>query len=518
MVAVHGRLEDPHHPGQGLDRLLDAGAEAPGLGEQDSVDSGHKVQVIGSNLVAMSAPTVTSVTAASPAARAGLAVGDELLSLDGHEPRDVIDFQRLSDARGPQRPRPARRRAPAAAGAGRQGGRGAARGRGLLGRLRPGPDLRQPLRVLLHLPAAQGHAAQPVPEGRRLPAVVPVRELHDAHPLHRARRRADPDRAARPAVRLHPHAPTPSCGRSMLRNPKGRDQPALAAGAARRRDRGARPGRRLPGRQRRRGARGHAGRDPRPVPGAGQRRRRAARAEPLLATSPTCARTRGTRPARVVDTIEEWQRVYQRALGRRMVFAADEYYLLAGRDVPAGPPLRRLPPARERHRHGAGLRRVVRPARGGRPRRRAPRVLRLGRRAPRPRATGRRACRRRRPGADEPARHRAHRHLRRPRARAAGGGAPARTTSRCGPWPTTSSAATSAWPACSPGRTSARALAGVPDGPPLPAARRVPQRGPLPRRADPGRPARGRSRWCPPTARSLRLALDGTSFRPACAA
>ncbi len=46
----------------------------------------------------MSAPTVTSVTAASPAARAGLAVGDELLSLNGQEPRDVIDFQRLSDA------------------------------------------------------------------------------------------------------------------------------------------------------------------------------------------------------------------------------------------------------------------------------------------------------------------------------------------------------------------------------------------------------------------------------------
>jgi len=46
----------------------------------------------------MSVPTVTSVTAASPAARAGLAVGDELLSIDGQEPRDVIDFQRLSDA------------------------------------------------------------------------------------------------------------------------------------------------------------------------------------------------------------------------------------------------------------------------------------------------------------------------------------------------------------------------------------------------------------------------------------
>ena len=98
VVAVDGRLEDPHHPGQGLDRLLDAGAEPPWLGQHHSIDSGHKVQVIGSNLVAMSAPTVTSVTAASPAARAGLAVGDELLSLNGQEPRDVIDFQRLSDA------------------------------------------------------------------------------------------------------------------------------------------------------------------------------------------------------------------------------------------------------------------------------------------------------------------------------------------------------------------------------------------------------------------------------------
>jgi putative radical SAM enzyme (TIGR03279 family) len=46
----------------------------------------------------MSAPTVTSVTEASPAARAGLAVGDELLTLNGQEPRDVIDFQQLTDA------------------------------------------------------------------------------------------------------------------------------------------------------------------------------------------------------------------------------------------------------------------------------------------------------------------------------------------------------------------------------------------------------------------------------------
>jgi putative radical SAM enzyme (TIGR03279 family) len=46
----------------------------------------------------MSAPTVTSVAEASPAARAGVAVGDELLSFNGQEPRDVIDFQQLTDA------------------------------------------------------------------------------------------------------------------------------------------------------------------------------------------------------------------------------------------------------------------------------------------------------------------------------------------------------------------------------------------------------------------------------------
>ena len=47
----------------------------------------------------------------------------------------------------------------------------------------------------------------------------------------------------------------------------------------------------------------------------------------------------------VVETIGEWQGVYRRALGRRMVFAADEYYLLAGRDFPERPPVRGLPPA-----------------------------------------------------------------------------------------------------------------------------------------------------------------------------
>jgi putative radical SAM enzyme (TIGR03279 family) len=48
-------------------------------------------------MAAMSAPTVTAVTPASPAARAGLAVGDHLVSIDGTVPRDVIEFHQLTD-------------------------------------------------------------------------------------------------------------------------------------------------------------------------------------------------------------------------------------------------------------------------------------------------------------------------------------------------------------------------------------------------------------------------------------
>src|SRR3954463_14973206 len=36
----------------------------------------------------------------------------------------------------------------------------------------------------------------------------------------------------------------------------------------------------------------------------------------------------------VVDTVERWQQVFLDMLGRRLVFAADEYYLLAGRPFP----------------------------------------------------------------------------------------------------------------------------------------------------------------------------------------
>src|SRR5262245_41918632 len=38
--------------------------------------------------------------------------------------------------------------------------------------------------------------------------------------------------------------------------------------------------------------------------------------------------------AAVIDTVEDWQDVYLTTLGRRLAHAADEYYLMAGRDFP----------------------------------------------------------------------------------------------------------------------------------------------------------------------------------------
>ncbi|HXY45139.1 MAG TPA: DUF512 domain-containing protein [Acidimicrobiales bacterium] len=56
----------------------------------------------------------------------------------------------------------------------------------------------------------------------------------------------------------------------------------------------------------------------------------------------------------VVEAVDEWQPVFQRALGRRLVYAADEYYLLAGRP---------FPPAEEydgfaQHENGIGMARA----------------------------------------------------------------------------------------------------------------------------------------------------------------
>ena len=68
----------------------------------------------------------------------------------------------------------------------------------------------------------------------------------------------------------------------------------------------------------------------------------------------------------MLDTIDEWQRLFRRALGHRMVFAADEYYLLAGRDLPRAGHYEGFP----QHENGIGMARAfidsfARPAAGG---------------------------------------------------------------------------------------------------------------------------------------------------------
>jgi NifB/MoaA-like Fe-S oxidoreductase len=58
--------------------------------------------------------------------------------------------------------------------------------------------------------------------------------------------------------------------------------------------------------------------------------------------------------ALVLDTLSDWQRVYRRSVGRRMVFAADEYYLLAGRPLPPAVHYEGYP----QHENGIGIARA----------------------------------------------------------------------------------------------------------------------------------------------------------------
>jgi putative radical SAM enzyme (TIGR03279 family) len=56
----------------------------------------------------------------------------------------------------------------------------------------------------------------------------------------------------------------------------------------------------------------------------------------------------------VVDTVAEWQEVFRSTLGRRLVFAADEYYLLAGRPFPEADAYEGFP----QHENGIGMARA----------------------------------------------------------------------------------------------------------------------------------------------------------------
>ncbi len=70
--------------------------------------------------------------------------------------------------------------------------------------------------------------------------------------------------------------------------------------------------------------------------------------------------TRGEAAA-VCDLVEEWQETFLEAIGRRMVFAADEYYLMAERPFPAAAAYEGFP----QHENGLGMARAFEAAFGG---------------------------------------------------------------------------------------------------------------------------------------------------------
>ena len=57
----------------------------------------------------------------------------------------------------------------------------------------------------------------------------------------------------------------------------------------------------------------------------------------------------------VVDVVEDWQGVFRSVLGRRLAFAADEYYLLAGRPFPEAEAYEGFP----QHEDGVGMARAL---------------------------------------------------------------------------------------------------------------------------------------------------------------
>jgi putative radical SAM enzyme (TIGR03279 family) len=312
----------------------------------------------------MSAPTVTSVTAASPAARAGLAVGDELLSIDGQEPRDVIDFQRLSDAgdlsvlvrrAGAPLPRVVR----IDKGAGEP--LGVEVSSAVFDRIRT-CDNHCAFCFIYQLPKGMRRSLYLKDDDYRLSF------LYGNFTTLTRFTELDAERIL--TERLGPlfvsiHTTDPELRAHMLRNPKGATSlrwlevlldggievhgqivvcPGVNDGAALEDT--------LAGIMDRYSGLSSAG----AVPLGLSRYSKEPEMRPHTLEE----------AEEVLDTIGGWQRLYKKALGHRMVYAADEYYLLAGRD---------LPPARSydgypQHENGIGMARAfveafTQPAAGG---------------------------------------------------------------------------------------------------------------------------------------------------------
>jgi putative radical SAM enzyme (TIGR03279 family) len=300
----------------------------------------------------MSVPTVTSVTAASPAARAGLAVGDELLSIDGQEPRDVIDFQRLSDA-GDLSVLVRRAGAP------------------LPRVVRVGKDAGEPLGVEVssavfdRIRTCDNHCAfcfiYQLPKGMRRSLYLKDDDyrlsfLYGNFTTLTRFTELDAERIL--TERLGPlfvsiHTTDPELRAHMLRNPKGATSlrwlevlldggievhgqivvcPGVNDGAALEDT--------LAGILDRYSGLSSVG----AVPLGLSRYSNEAEMRPHTLEE----------AERVLDTIGEWQGLFKKALGHRMIYAADEYYLLAGRDLPSARSYDGYP----QHENGIGMARA----------------------------------------------------------------------------------------------------------------------------------------------------------------
>jgi len=312
----------------------------------------------------MSAPTVTSVTEASPAARAGLVVGDELLSLNGQEPRDVIDFQQLCDADDLA---VLVRRA------------GAALPRLVKIDKEPGEPFGVEVAsaVFDRIRTCDNHCAfcfiYQLPKGMRRSLYLKDDDyrlsfLYGNFTTLTRFTELDAERIL--TERLGPlfvsiHSTDPELRASMLRNPKGatslRWLSVLLDGGIE--------------------VHGQVVVCPGINDGAALEDTLAGVLDryPKLATVGVVplgisqfsneAEMRdhtASEAAFVVDTVAEWQKIYGRVLGRRLVYAADEYFLLAGRPFPSARAYDEFP----QHENGIGMARAFidsfqRPSAGG---------------------------------------------------------------------------------------------------------------------------------------------------------
>ena len=309
----------------------------------------------------MALPRVVAVAPGSPADRAGVQPGDEIVALDGQLPRDIIEYQLLADQ----------------ASLGLEVSRG-----GIEISLQVEREGGEPLGMEVdaalfdRVRTCDNHCEfcfiHQLPKGMRKNLYVRDDDyrlsfLYGNFTTLTRFTESDLERVLTEGLSplfVSIHSTDPEVRARMLRNRRRRHKPALAACAPGRRRRGARPGRRLPRRQRRRDLGGDAGRRPRRVPRTCQRGLRASRGEPLQPRAGDAAprRRRGRfrrRPCRTVaGDLPRLPRQTARVCRRRVLPGS-------GAPVPGARDLRGGRPARQRHRHGPSLRGSLR---GTRPR------------------------------------------------------------------------------------------------------------------------------------------------------